>query len=366
MEGDIDSGEKGVVWHELDVSAEDLKVWQAGDTTLKDVWEAVGKCEAKKGMGFFKCDDLLYRRWIPPGRGGEEGEELAVDQLVLPTQCREIVLKLAHSIPLAGHLGRDKTTKRVLQHFYWPTVHRDIAEYCRRCDSCQKVAGRRRVKAPLIPMPVISQPFERIAMDIVGPLPRSACGNRFVLVVCDYATRYPEAIPMKYVDAASVAEELVRIFSRVGVPKEVLTDQGTNFTSQLLSELYRMLHVKPIRTTPYHPQTDGLVERFNQTLKLMLRKVTVKEGKDWDRLLPYILFAYREVPQVSTGFSPFELLYGHQVRGPLSVLSESWQADKQSNESVISYILSMRDRLEKMRSLATINGEGPAPAEILV
>ena len=106
-------------------------------------------------------------------------------------------------------------------------------------------------------------------MDIVGPLPRSRLGNRYVLVICDYATRYPEAVPMKHIDAVSVAEELVKFFSRVGVPREILTDQGTNFTSQLLLELYRML---PIRTTPYHPQTDGLVERFNQTLKMMLRK----------------------------------------------------------------------------------------------
>ena len=99
---------------------------------------------------------------------------------------------------------------------------------------------------------------------------------------------------MKHVDASSVAEELIKVFSRVGVPREILTDQGTNFTSRLLIELYRMLHIQPIRTTPYHPQTDGLVERFNQTLKLMLRKTAVKEGLDWDKMLPYVLFAYRE------------------------------------------------------------------------
>ena len=194
-------------------------------------------------------------------------------------------------------------------------------------------------------------------MDIVGPLTRSSCGNRFVLVVCDYATRYPEAVPMKHVDAASVAEELVSIFSRVGVPKEILTDQGTNFTSHLLAELYRMLHVKPIRTTPYHPQTDGLVERFNHTLKMMLRKTAVKEGVDWDVMLPYLLFAYREVPQASTGFSPFELLYGHHVRGPLDVLSETWQSSTKSEESVVSHVLSIQDKLEKMKYITDSNLE---------
>ena len=160
---------------------------------------------------------------------------------------------------------------------------------------------------------------------------------------------------MKHVDASSVAEELIKVFSRVGVPREILTDQGTNFTSRLLIELYRMLHIQPIRTTPYHPQTDGLVERFNQTLKLMLRKTAVKEGLDWDKMLPYVLFAYREVPQTSTGFSPFELLYGHEVRGPLDVLKESWQSSEKSEESVVSHILSIRNKLEKMKILADAN-----------
>ena len=234
-------------------------------------------------------------------------------------------------------------------------MHRDIAEFCRTCESCQKTSGRKGVRAPMIPLPIISQPFQRMAMDIVGPLPRSRQGNRYVLVVCDYATRYPEAVPMKNIDAGSVADELIKIFSRVGVPQEILTDQGTNFTSQLLIELYKMLHIQPIRTTPYHPQTDGLVERFNQTLKSMLRKTAVKEGLDWDKMLPYVLFAYREVPQTSTGFSPFELLYGYQVRGPLDVLKESWQSSEKTEESVISHILTVRDNLEKMREITDVN-----------
>ena len=89
------------------------------------------------------------------------------------------------------------------------TIHRDVAEYCCSCDACQSVATH----APLIPPPVIEQPLERIAMDIVGPLPRSTQGSHFVLVACDYATRYPETVLMKHIDAASVAEELIKIFT---------------------------------------------------------------------------------------------------------------------------------------------------------
>ena len=121
---------------------------------------------------------------------------------------------------------------------------------------------------------------------------------------------------LRNIDAESVAEELVKLFARVGIPREILTDQGTNFTSQLLAKVYRLLNVKGLRSSPCHPRTDGVVERFNQTLKEMLRKTASEEGKDWDKLLPYVLFAYRVVPQESTGFSPFKLVYGRRCMDP--------------------------------------------------
>ena len=134
-----------------------------------------------------------------------------------------------------------------------------------------------------------------------------------------------------------------------------MTDQWTNFTSKLLAELYCLLHVKAVRTSPYHLQTDGLVERFNRTLKSMLWKTVNEEGKDWDKLLPYVLFVYREVPQSSTGFSPFELLYRRAVWGPLDILRESWQESERSDESVVSYIMSVQEKLAKMSELAHQN-----------
>ncbi len=162
---------------------------------------------------------------------------------------------------------------------------------------------------------------------------------------------------LKSIDAEKVAEELVQIFSRVGIPKEILTDQGSNFTSKLLTEIYRLIHVSALRTSPYHPQTDGVVERFNQTLKEMLRKTATEKGKDWDRLLPYVLFACREVPQESTGFSPFELLYGREVRGPLDILREEWEPSDTTDASVASHVLHMRERFEKMSEVVHENME---------
>ena len=128
----------------------------------------------------------------------------------------------------------------------------------------------------------------------------------------------------------------------------MLTDQGSNLTSQLLSEIYQLLHVHPIWTSPYHPQTDGLVERFNKTLRAMLRKVAAEDKLNWDKWLPYLLFAYREVPQDSTGFSPFELLYGRAVRGPLDILKESWKEPKKCSDNVVSYVLAVQQKLANM------------------
>ena len=271
----------------------------------------------------------------------------SLDQLILPTRCRSTVLKLVHDVPFAGHLGRRKTASRILQRFHWPGIFKST------CPECQKSTPRGPPKAPLVPLPVIDVPFIRAAMDFVGPLPHSSSGNHFILVLCDYATRYPETIPLRTTDADCIVKELVKIFACVGVPDEIFTEQGTNFTSQLLQEVYSLIKVKPIRTTPYHPQTDGLVECFNATLKSMLWKAASTDGKNWDELLPYLLFAYCELPQASTGFSPFELLYGCQVRGPLDILKESWEASPKSSESIISYVLLMQERLSKLKGLVT-------------
>lgn len=137
---------------------------------------------------------------------------------------------------------------------------------------------------------------------------------------------------------------LVQLFSRVGIPDEILKDQWTNFTSRLMKLLHRQLGITAIKTSPYHPQTDGLVERFNQTLKNMLRKFVSDTGRDSDKWLPFLLFAYREVPQASTGFSPFELLYGWWVQGPLDLLRKSWEAASsnetaKSEKGIVQYVL---------------------------
>ena len=117
----------------------------------------------------------------------------------------------------------------------------------------------------------------------------------------------------------------------MGLPNEILSDCGAQFTSDLMREVCRLLSIKQLTTTPYHPQTNGLVERFNGTLKSIVKKLTAERPRDWDRYLPAALFAYREAPQESLGFAPFELMFGRTVRGPMAVLRELWtQTSKQA------------------------------------
>ncbi|KAL5011956.1 hypothetical protein ScPMuIL_010507 [Solemya velum] len=125
--------------------------------------------------------------------------------------------------------------------------------------------------------------------------------------------------------------------------------------SDLMKELCRLLSIKKLSSTPYHPQTNGLVEKFNGTLKTMLKTYAMSESRNWDKHLPYVLFAYREVPNETTGFSPFKLLYGRHIRGPLEILKEEWEEPSDGKTSVVSFILETRDRMRAMRQLVCMN-----------
>jgi len=263
---------------------------------------------------------------------------------------------VAHDGLLSGHCGIKRTLERVMSNFYWKEVTDDVRRYCRSCDICQKTAkkGLQR-KAPLEKMPVLQEPFKRVAVDLVGPIvPCSEGGHKFIVTVVDYATRYPEAESLKKIDTISVAEALISIFCRVGFPEELLTDQGTQFMSDVMGEVNRLLSIKHLQTTPWHPMCNGLVERFNGTLKKILKRLCAESPKQWHRYLPAVLFTYRSATQESVGFSPFELLFGRKVRGPMEILKAYWGKDDQSGEvkSVYQYVLDLRTRLEETCALA--------------
>ena len=316
------------------------------------------RCEANETIGkatFLKKNYLLYRKFSSPNV--EHGRTFT--QLIVPQQYRTLVMKLAHESVMAGHLAIKRTMQKVLSEFYWPGINSDIKRFCQSCDICQRTIPKGKiVKAPLGKMPRIDEPFRRVTTDFIGPLkPVTYNKNRYILTLVDYVTRYPEAVPLASIDTETVAEALVSIFSRVGIPNEVLTDMGTQYTSAVMKEVSRLLSFKQLVTTSYHPICNGLVERFNQTIKKMLMRMCAERPKDWDKYIDPLLFAYREAPQESLGVSPFELLYGWPVRGPMQILKQLWSKEIEDPEvrSTYQYVIELRDRLESTLAIAQDN-----------
>ena len=170
-------------------------------------------------------------------------------------------------------------------------------------------------------------------MDVFGPLNRTKAGNKYILVLMDYATKWPEAFALRNVTAETIINCLIEVTARIGVPQELLTDNGSNFMSKVMKKYCSMTGIKQIRTSPYHPQTNGMVERFNATLKRLL--LTQNSEVEWDLCLPYVLWSYRGTIHKTTGFSPYQLLFGKQVRMPLDQMVRYWQGKEENDESSV-------------------------------
>ncbi|XP_037789363.1 uncharacterized protein LOC119584788 [Penaeus monodon] len=335
------------------LKGEDIAEQQKNDATLSKLHEYAEQRHVRLYKGiktdFIWQNNRLYRRTTLP-RG-----EVKL-QFVVPAGCRQQVFKLGHHSLLGGHMGAAKTLARIQTTMFWPGMGAEILRLARSCDICQKTTDKgRNTAAPLQPLPVISEPFSRVAVDIVGPItPCADDKSKYILTIVDFATRWPEAVALKNIEAATVAEALFGVFCRIGIPREVLSDRGTQFTSGMMEETKKLLSVKGMRTTPYHPEGNGLCERFNGTLKKMLKRMAADQPREWPRLLAPLLFAYREAPQSSLKFSPFELVYGRPVRGPLQVLRELW--DNTEDDPVITssyqYVLDLNERLHSTCELA--------------
>ena len=337
---------------------EALKQAQATDPNLDSIRGRVesGSITVSRGLNrgetkFVRKKGLLYRQFT-------KGNKVTL-QLVVPVGFREKVLRLAHETLLTEHLGIKKTLDRVVSEFFWPGVCGDVARFCKSCDICQRTIQKGRVtKVPLGKMPLIDTPFKRVAVDIVGPIePRSDKKSRYILTMIDYATRYPEAVALPSIETERVAEALIAMFSRVGIPSDMLIEHESRVTIEVMNEVSRLLSLQQLTTIPYRPYSKGPVERFHAMLKRVLLTMCAERPNEWDKYLPALLFAVREIPQESLGFSPFELLYGRNVRGPMQILRELWSVEETDEHARLTYqyVIDLRERLEKTCKLAQDN-----------
>jgi hypothetical protein len=248
-------------------------------------------------------------------------------QYIVPKQCRDTILEKAHKCPTSGHLGKDKTWEKLRSRCYWPGQCKDVEEFVQNCPDCQLIKPPNHYNvAELIPLRP-SRPFELTTTDIMGPLPTTPEGYKYMLAVCDHFTKWIELFPLKTLTAKELAEKFMVFICRHGVPNIILSDQGTNYQAELMSELLELLDIHRTKTTPYHPQCDGLTERYNRTIKSMLTVYVNENGTNWDSMLHYIQFALNTSVQKTTKCTPFELVYGRIPKVPLDLLIEGVELD---------------------------------------
>uniref|UniRef100_A0A5S6Q6P2 RNA-directed DNA polymerase n=1 Tax=Trichuris muris TaxID=70415 RepID=A0A5S6Q6P2_TRIMR len=260
-------------------------------------------------------DGILYRRWY-----SDDGSKSWL-QMVIPHQMTGEVLHELHGGVLSGHLGERKTIGRVRERFYWPGYCRDVTEWVRRCSVC--CARKSPVPKRIAPLQLsrVGRRWERVALDILGPLPCCPDGNRYILVIMDYFTKYAEAYGLPNQESGTVADKLVNEFiCRYGIPESIHSDQGRQFESKLITDLCTKLGIRKTRTTPYRPQSDGLVERMNRSLTALLTAYAYDNPTTWTSWLPKVMLAYRTSVHVSTGETPFFLMFGQQCRMPVDLM----------------------------------------------
>ncbi|KII69581.1 Pro-Pol polyprotein [Thelohanellus kitauei] len=251
--------------------------------------------------------------------------------VIVPKTLRTRLIKYCHETYLSAHMCYTKTVERVLQIGYWPGVYSDTLEFCKSCKACTE-ASKISHKSPLQPLSV-GLPWEVIGIDILE-LPITANGSRYLLVLQDYLGKWLHALPMKSQKASAIVKKISKVLSQFGPPRIIHPDQGRNFESFLFHELCKAWGINKSRTTSYHPQCNGLVERANRTLLNLLRK-NLNDINGWDTIIDSLVYAYNTSKNASTKFSPYEIMFGrearqlyHSIKNNLSDLSAHLQGVK--------------------------------------
>eukprot|EP00731_Ephydatia_muelleri_P005415 Em0002g1591a len=283
-------------------SADVSKSWSWESRVLMQHW---GSLNIQNGVLWRKCIDKC-RDYL---------------QLVLPAKLQVDTLQDLHEGAIGGHLGEEKMLNKLKERFYWPGCTEAVKDWCRTCIRCttRKTAAPKR-KAPLQSLRA-GYPMQIVCVDIMGPLPETEDGCKYVLVASDCFTRWVEVYGIPNQEATTVAKKLVdEMFCRFSPPEQLHSDQGRQFESELVKEICVLLQIRKTHTTPYHPQCNGMVERFNRTLLDMLATTIDNHQADWQHHIRKLCLAYNSSIHSTTGFSPFFLMFGRQVKLPIDLM----------------------------------------------
>lgn len=237
-------------------------------------------------------------------------------KVVIPKSLTKEVFEKYHEDVSAGHLGFVKTMDLISSRFFWIDMAKDIKKRIQECLHCQK--NKNHTAKPLGQLQTIEvrRPLELVGIDITGRLPVTQDGNAYFIVWIDYFTKWSNAIPIKDATSETIVQVLTKEFYQIGFPERIVTDNGKNLMSQAMEEFLKSCKIEHSTSTTYHPQTDGAAERVIGTIKMMLTTYIKSKQKDWDLLLPAVMFAYRNAVHSTTGMSPFEAMMARSVRTP--------------------------------------------------
>ncbi|XP_066946102.1 uncharacterized protein [Macrobrachium rosenbergii] len=341
----------------LNLSKDNFVKLQQEDGSLSSLFEkAVQKSDIDKVPCYYIENGILMRLFRPSKLSAKESWA-DCEQVIVPSSLRSKILEIAHCAD--SHLGVSKTYQRLSCNFYWPRMKNDVKSFVQCCHICQ-IAGKPNEVIPPAPLKTIAiphEPFSKVVIDCVGPLPKTRKGNQYLLTVMCPTTRFPIAIPLPNISAKKIIESLIKIFTVLGFPKELQCDRGTNFKSDVFQSVLKELNIKQSFSSAYHPQSQGVLERAHQTMKSLLGKYALESAKDWDENLDLLMFVIRSVPNESIGVSPFEMLFGRKARDVLRVVKENLigEVEVVTPVTVTKYLQNMKDKFDKIHKFAYDN-----------
>ena len=331
------------------MTAVELRELQLRDPDVSEILQRKEAREDKPSWGeISKFSEYVKALWAMWNQLTVHNGVLLLDggtsrQLIVPRTLKEKILHLVHNSPTGGHLGVTKTLARLRTGFYWTNIRHDVETWCRSCLSCARRKPPGKKTRAKLQQHISGCPLERIAIDFSGPLPESVSHNRYIMVVTDYFTKYCEAYAIPDITASTAATVLVSEFiCRWGVPRQIHTDQGSQFESQLFREMCELLGIDKTRTSPFRPQSDGQVERMNRTIKGMLYHYLSEKQDDWDHHLPLVMMAYRATVHESTKFTPNMLMFGREVECPEKLVFGLPPGERSEH---CEYVTELRDRM---------------------
>lgn len=296
--------------------------------------------------------DIKYK----PGKINANADALSRCFLVVSTDDdeKQNLMKEFHTSKLGGHRAFDKTVEKIKSHGYtWNKINQDVKNFIKHCKSCQSNKLYKKSKFPMTITDTPSYPWEKCCVDIVGPLPKTVSQNEYILTFQCNFTKFILTIPLKTQSATEVAEAMVSdIILRFGIPKVILSDQGANFMSKVFRNFCSLFQIRKIRTSAYHPQSNGSLERFHRTLKEYLRHFIDNNQDNWDDLLKFAEFAHNNTKHNVTGFHPSELVFGRKMNVPSSIMKPQASSAFYSHDDFLAVL---RNNLKQSFKIAAEN-----------